>query len=68
MAKSVDLTIKKEFVKNVHYYMDKDKIVFTERWHVERGYCCGSKCRHCPYFPQYEKNSTEIEEKFAHLR
>ena len=22
---------------------------FTERYLAERGYCCGSGCRHCPY-------------------
>jgi len=24
-------------------------MVFTERYHLERGYCCGSGCRHCPF-------------------
>ncbi len=24
-------------------------IVFTEAFHLKRGKCCGSKCRHCPY-------------------
>jgi hypothetical protein len=24
-------------------------LVFTERAHLERGSCCGSACRHCPY-------------------
>ncbi len=23
--------------------------VFTEKYHLERGYCCQSYCRHCPY-------------------
>ena len=23
--------------------------VFTEYFHLQRGKCCGSKCRHCPY-------------------
>jgi hypothetical protein len=23
--------------------------VFTERFHRDRGRCCGSGCRHCPY-------------------
>jgi hypothetical protein len=23
--------------------------VFTELFHLNRGTCCGSKCRHCPY-------------------
>lgn len=23
--------------------------VFTEQYHLKRGYCCESGCRHCPY-------------------
>jgi len=23
--------------------------VFTEQYHLKRGYCCQSNCRHCPY-------------------
>ena len=23
--------------------------VFTEQYHLKRGYCCESSCRHCPY-------------------
>ncbi len=23
--------------------------VFTERYLLNRGYCCGNGCRHCPY-------------------
>lgn len=23
--------------------------VFTALYHLQRGYCCGSGCRHCPY-------------------
>jgi hypothetical protein len=32
------------------YYFDKDGLmVFTAEYHLRRGYCCGSGCRHCPY-------------------
>lgn len=31
------------------YYMDGPYIVFTAAYHLKRGYCCGSGCRHCPY-------------------
>ena len=24
-------------------------IVFTEQYHLKRGYCCKSGCKHCPY-------------------
>ena len=23
--------------------------VFTEKYHMKRGYCCQNCCRHCPY-------------------
>lgn len=31
------------------YYYENDFIVFTEEYHLKRGYCCKSGCRHCPY-------------------
>ena len=32
------------------YYMDPDgKMVFTASYHLKRGSCCDSGCRHCPY-------------------
>ncbi|WP_296618549.1 DUF5522 domain-containing protein [Marivirga sp.] len=31
------------------FYMENGFFVFTEKYHLKRGYCCGNKCRHCPY-------------------
>lgn len=31
------------------YYIENGLYVFTERYLRERGYCCNSGCRHCPY-------------------
>jgi hypothetical protein len=31
------------------YYYEGEKLVFTAAYHLKRGYCCGSGCRHCPY-------------------
>jgi hypothetical protein len=31
------------------YYMEGQNLVFTAAYHLKRGYCCGSGCRHCPY-------------------
>lgn len=32
------------------YYMNVEGLmVFTEQYHLRRGYCCGNGCRHCPY-------------------
>jgi hypothetical protein len=36
-------------VEGVDYYMDGSRFVFTAAYHQKRGYCCNSKCRHCPY-------------------
>jgi len=31
------------------YYFENGLMVFTAAYHLKRGYCCGSGCRHCPY-------------------
>lgn len=32
------------------FYINKDgNTVFTEEFHLRRGYCCESGCLHCPY-------------------
>jgi hypothetical protein len=31
------------------YYNEDRNIVFTESYHLQRGYCCGNGCRHCPF-------------------
>lgn len=32
-----------------YFYIENGLIVFTEAYHLKRGYCCKSGCRHCPY-------------------
>jgi hypothetical protein len=44
------------------YYLENGKVVFTPKYHISRGHCCGSNCRHCPYEPKYVKNNTNLEE------
>jgi hypothetical protein len=31
------------------FYIEYGKYVFTEEFHLKRGVCCNSGCRHCPY-------------------
>ena len=52
--------MKKEFIEGKHYYMEDGKIVFTALYHLQRGKCCGKKCRHCPFFPTAKKGATKI--------
>ena len=41
------------------FYIEGDHVVFTAQYLANRGYCCGSGCRHCPY--------DELEQKIALL-
>jgi hypothetical protein len=31
------------------FYYEGPYMVFTAAYHLKRGYCCNSGCRHCPY-------------------
>jgi len=31
------------------YYLENGYVVFKESYHLKRGTCCKSGCRHCPY-------------------
>ncbi len=38
------------WVEGEDYYLnEKGLMVLTEKHHLERGYCCGMCCKHCPY-------------------
>lgn len=39
----------KPLVEGIDYYTENNLWVFTGWYHLKRGYCCGSGCRHCPY-------------------
>jgi hypothetical protein len=31
------------------FYYEGPFLVFTAAYHLKRGYCCNSNCRHCPF-------------------
>lgn len=31
------------------FYYEGPYLVFTAAYHLKRGFCCNSGCRHCPY-------------------
>ncbi len=31
------------------YFDENNLLVFTATYHLKRGYCCQSGCRHCPF-------------------
>lgn len=35
--------------KQPDYYWENGLMVFTAAYHLKRGHCCKSGCRHCPY-------------------
>ncbi|MFK7907412.1 MAG: DUF5522 domain-containing protein [Chitinophagales bacterium] len=39
-----------ELVEEVDFYFNKEGLmVLTEKYLLERGYCCKNACKHCPY-------------------
>jgi hypothetical protein len=43
------------------YYREGKFIIFTDAFHLKRGYCCGNKCRHCPYEKPPKKGNIKLE-------
>lgn len=39
----------KPLVEHIDFYYEKGCVVFTEHYHLQKGYCCGMGCRHCPF-------------------
>ncbi len=35
--------------EGVDFYLVDGAMVFTEAYHLKRGYCCECGCRHCPF-------------------
>ncbi|QFY41233.1 hypothetical protein F6R98_00250 [Candidatus Methylospira mobilis] len=38
-----------QLTKGVDFYHENGWVVYTAEYHLKRGYCCHSGCRHCPY-------------------
>ena len=51
-----------------HFYEENGRKVFTEQYHIDRGYCCGNGCRHCPYKEKHKKGHQVLAQEFGHLR
>jgi hypothetical protein len=47
-----------------YYFNEKGLMVFTEQYHLKRGYCCKSGCKHCPFgYEKSKKGNVTKEEK-----
>ncbi|MCX2744260.1 DUF5522 domain-containing protein [Mangrovivirga sp. M17] len=40
---------KNKLIEGLDYYNENGLMVFTEYFHLKKGYCCKNQCRHCPY-------------------
>lgn len=46
------------------YYITKEGYrVFTEKYHLQRGSCCKSACKHCPYGYDAKTNAIKSKKK-----
>ncbi len=37
-------------IEGEDFYFNKEGfVVFTEKYHLTKGFCCGNGCLHCPY-------------------
>ncbi len=36
-------------MENEDFYIENEFYVFTEKYHLKRGFCCKNSCRHCPW-------------------
>jgi 2-iminoacetate synthase ThiH len=43
--------------------MDGTRVVFTALSHIQRGSCCASGCRHCPYDPKHKKGRVVLSKE-----
>jgi hypothetical protein len=45
--------VSQALIEGIDFYLDgHGYMVLTEKYHLDKGHCCGLGCRHCPY--QYE--------------
>jgi hypothetical protein len=42
------------------WYFENGLLVYTAAYHLKRGSCCGSGCRHCPYEPRHVEGNTHV--------
>ena len=41
----------KELIEGLDYSINPaGYVVLTEKYHLDKGYCCGNGCLHCPYY------------------
>lgn len=51
-----------QLVENIDYIIDEETklMILTSNFLKKRGYCCGNKCKNCPYEPNWTKGNTKL--------
>lgn len=57
-----------QWTEGIHYYINEEGyVVLTEKYHLDRGYCCGNGCLHCPFdyenVPEPRRSEMKKEKK-----
>lgn len=52
-------------MENEDFYIENGYYVFTEKYHLKRGYCCKNACRHCPW--NYKNTQAKKSESSENL-
>jgi len=55
------------FIQGIDYYLEDGMVVFTSKYLAEKGICCGTDCRHCPYIPRHIKDNKNLEDSENNL-
>jgi len=51
-----------------YYFNEEGLMVFTEAYHLKRGYCCKNGCKHCPWKYGRKKNNNGDNELTSEKR
>ncbi len=52
---------KKELDASEFYLSPEGYIIYTEKYHLKRGYCCKNGCKHCPF--GYNKKTGKFDKE-----
>jgi len=54
---------KKELDPTEFYLSVEGYIIYTEKYHLKRGYCCKNGCKHCPFGYNKKTGKFDTEKK-----
>jgi hypothetical protein len=52
------------------YYNESGFVVLTAKYHLEKGFCCGNGCLHCPFdyinVPEPQQSIARLKRESSH--